>query len=142
MGPTGSTVAQRARLSFEMSILYHSRHRNRKSEDELDRRYVPFERLLADSDFVSIYLPLTVETPYLFNRPAFALMKKTALLVNVDHGPIVDESVLVSALLDREIAGAVLDVYEKELEPHPELMRMQERIILSFPYRKCHCQHS
>ena len=73
-----------------------------------------FEELLAISDYVSVHVPLMPETRHLFDAAAFARMKKTAYLINTSRGPVIDEVALVSALRDRTIAGAGLDVYEKE----------------------------
>jgi len=81
------------------------------------------ETLLADSDFVVLTCPLTPETHHLMNSRRLAAMKKSAFLVNVGRGPVIDESALVEALRSRTIAGAMLDVYEHyRLEPgHPLL---------------------
>jgi len=92
---------------------------------------VAFGRLLEGSDFVSVHVPLTDETRHLFDRDTFARMKPTAILVNAARGPVVDEGALVRALKEGEIAGAGMDVYEREPEVHPGLIRLRERVVLT-----------
>jgi glyoxylate reductase len=131
MGRIGTAVARRGRLGFGMRILYHNRTRNEAAERELGAERVAFEKLLEESDFVSVHLPLTDETRHLFGREAFARMKKTAIFVNVARGPVVDEEALVRALEEGEIAGAGIDVYEHEPDIHPGLLRLRERVVLT-----------
>jgi glyoxylate reductase len=98
-------------------------------------RYVPFEEALREADFVSLHVPLTrpgegpEPTYHLFNDRTLALMKPTAYLVNTSRGPIVDERALAEALLAGKIAGAALDVFEKEPLPHDSPLR-DERLRL------------
>ncbi len=73
-----------------------------------------FERLLAESDFVSLHLPMSAETKHLINKKSLALMKPTAFLVNTARGGLVCEADLVDALKTKKIAGAALDVFEEE----------------------------
>ena len=117
-GRIGRAVARRAH-GFSMKVLYWGPRR--KSEDE-EREwgitYAPFERLLAESDFVSVHAPLDPRTHHLVGARELALMKPTAYLVNTARGPIVDEAALVRALSEERIAGAGLDVFERE--PHVE----------------------
>jgi glyoxylate reductase len=131
MGRIGAAVARRGRLGFGMRILYHNRTPNEAAERELDAEYVSFDRLLADSDFVSVHVPKTAETHHLVDRDAFARMKPTAILVNVARGPVVDEEALVRALETGEIAGAGIDVYEHEPTVHPKLLGLTERVVLA-----------
>lgn len=79
--------------------------------------------LLAEADFVSVHVPLLPETRGLFNATAFTRMKPAAFLINTSRGPVVDETALVAALEARKIAGAGLDVFEKEPFIHPGLKR-------------------
>jgi len=125
------TAARRGRLGFGMRILYHSRSRVEAAERDLDAEFVPFDRLLTESDFVSVHVPLTDETRHLFDRDAFARMKPTAILVNVARGPVVDEDALVRALEEGEIAGAGIDVFEHEPDVHPGLIRLRDRVVLT-----------
>lgn len=130
MGRIGTQVARRAR-GFDMRILYHNRNRREKAERELGVEYAPFERLLAESDFVSLNCPLTEETTGLFDRAAFQRMKPSAILINVARGPVVDTDALYEALTTGEIAGAGLDVTEPEPLPrdHP-LLTLDNVVIL------------
>ena len=81
------------------------------------------DELLVTSDVVSIHAPGTPETRHLINRRTLARMKRSAFLVNTARGPLVDEEALVWALDERLIAGAALDVYEREPEVHPALLK-------------------
>ncbi len=131
MGRIGTAVARRRHLGFGMNVLYHNRHRNTEAEAELRACHVPFDELLQRSDFVCVHTPLTEETHHLFGKDAFRLMKDTAILVNVARGPVVDEEALVWALESSEIAGAGIDVYERELKIHPGLLKLKERVVLA-----------
>lgn len=131
MGRIGTAVARRGRLGFGMRILYHNRTRSEAVEQALDAEYVPFDRLLAESDFVSVHVPQTEETQHLFDASAFGQMKPTAILINAARGSVVDEAALVSALEQGVIAGAGLDVYENEPTVHPKLLQLTERVVLS-----------
>jgi len=130
MGRIGTAVARRGRLGFGMDVLYHDPHRNKPAEAELKAKYVSFEILLEKSDFVCVHTPLTRETRHLFDRQAFLRMKKTAILINVARGPIVDEKALVWALETGQIAGAGIDVYEEEPKVNPGLLKLQEHVVL------------
>jgi glyoxylate reductase len=128
-GRIGQAVARRAR-GFAMRILYWGPRRIPDSvERELDITYVPLDRLLAESDFVSIHAPLKPETRHLIGVRELALMKPTAFLVNTARGPIVDERALVRALEERRIAGAGLDVYEHEPQVEAALLSMSNVVL-------------
>jgi len=131
MGRIGSAVARRGHHGFDMKIIYHSRSRKPKIEEELGAQYVDLEELLRGSDFVSLHVPLTDETEGMISREEFRLMKKSAILVNVARGPIVDEDELVWALTEGEICGAALDVFEEEPEVHPDLKNLTENVVLA-----------
>ncbi|MGA2481583.1 MAG: D-glycerate dehydrogenase [Candidatus Acidiferrales bacterium] len=123
LGRIGRAVARRA-AGFKMQVLYTDRSRAPESlERELAAEYREFDALLADSDFVSLHVPLTGETRGLISTAQFARMKPTAFLINTARGPIVDEAALVGALERGKIAGAALDVYEQEPFIHPGLRR-------------------
>src|SRR5260370_22825872 len=92
-------------------------------EKELKAEFRDMNALLAESDFVSVYVPLLPETRGLFDAAKFQRMKPTAFLINTSRGPVVDEAALVAALEAGKIAGAGLDVYEKEPFIHPGLKR-------------------
>jgi len=115
-GRIGRAVAARAR-GFSMRILYCGPRPMEKAEEtKLGAAYVPLDRLLALSDFVSLHPRLTEETHHLIGARELALMKPTAFLINTSRGPVVDEAALTAALVERRIAGAGLDVFENE--PH------------------------
>ncbi len=122
LGRIGKQVARRA-LSFDMTVLYHNRHRDVEAEKTLGVRYVSFEELLAQSDFVSLNCPLTPETTKLISTREFELMKRDAMLINMARGPVVDTQALYDALANKLIAGAGLDVTDPEPLPreHPLL---------------------
>ena len=129
MGGVGKAVARRA-AAFSMRLTYHDPQRLPAAEEKaLGLAWVPFERLLGDSDFITINARLVPETRHLFSDRQFGLMKPTAYVVNTARGPIVDEQALVRALKDRRIAGAGLDVYEHEPQPHPELLKMDNVVF-------------
>jgi glyoxylate reductase len=114
MGAIGRAVARRAR-GFSMPVLYHNRHRvDPAVEDELGARYVALDELLEASDVVSLHAPLNDESRHMVDAAALARMKPTAVLVNTGRGPLVDEDALVEALRAGRIAGAGLDVFERE----------------------------
>jgi glyoxylate reductase len=106
-----------------MKILYFNRRRDETAESELGVVYVPFDELLKQSDFVSLNCPLTPETTNLIGQRELALMKRTAILLNLARGPVVEHNALVAALKSGRIAGAGLDVTTPEPLPrdHPLL---------------------
>ncbi|MBN1859798.1 D-glycerate dehydrogenase [Candidatus Bipolaricaulota bacterium] len=130
MGRIGTAVARRGRFGFGMHVLYYDRGRNFPAEQELGAVHVPLDRLLQQSDFVCIHVPLTPSTHHMFGAPQFRRMKRTAYLINVARGPIVDEEALVEALHAGWIAGAGLDVYENEPSVHPALIALDNRTVL------------
>jgi lactate dehydrogenase-like 2-hydroxyacid dehydrogenase len=122
-GRIGRVMARRA-SGFQMKVLYSDAIRAPENvERELGVEYRGFGALLAESDFVSVHVPLLPETRGLFNAPKFAHMKPTAFLINTARGPVVDEAALVHALETGKIAGAALDVFENEPFIHPGLKR-------------------
>ncbi|MEM2289495.1 MAG: glyoxylate reductase [Candidatus Hadarchaeales archaeon] len=129
LGRIGKAVARRA-AGFEMKVLYFDVKRDEKAEKELGVRFVSLEELLRESDFVSIHVPLTKETWHLIGEKELRLMKPTAFLVNVARGPIVDEAALIRALREHWIAGAALDVYEREPYVPPELIQLENTVLL------------
>jgi glyoxylate reductase len=88
-----------------------------------------FDRLLVSSDVISIHTPLAPETRHLFDRRAFARMKRSAYLVNTSRGPVVDEEALAWALGEGLLAGAALDVYEHEPKVHPALLSLPNVVL-------------
>jgi len=131
MGRIGRAVAKRA-LGFGMKILYHSRTRlSRMEERSFRANFRSFDKLLKESDFVSIHVPLTKETYRLINANTIAKMKRSAFLINTARGPIVDESALFEALNEKRIAGAALDVFEKEPLPADSPLLNLNNVLLT-----------
>lgn len=121
-GQIGQAVARRAR-AFGMRIAYTGRHRvAAEVESEFDAHYLPLDELLGQADVVSLHCPLTEATRHLIDERALGLMKPSALLVNTSRGPVVDELELARALREERIAGAALDVFEREPQVEPELL--------------------
>lgn len=131
MGRIGQAVAKRAN-AFDMRIIYHSRNKlGRSLENKLHAKYVSFDELIRKSDVLSIHVPYKKETAKIINIKIFKKMKKSALLVNTARGKIVNESDLIRALRSKMIAGAALDVFEREpLDKHSPLTKM-ENIVLA-----------
>jgi len=128
-GRIGRAVAKRAQ-GFSMRALYWTPRRKPEAEErEAGLVYVPYDELLAESDFVSVHAPLNAETRHLVGERELRLMKPTAFIVNTARGPIVDEKALVRVLSEKRIAGAGLDVYENEPRVEPELIRMQNVVL-------------
>ena len=128
-GLIGKAVAQRAH-GFSMRVLYWTPRRKPESEERAaGLTYVPLERLLAESDFVSLHSPLTSETRHQIGARELARMKKTAFLINTARGPIIDEAALVRALTARRIAGAGLDVFEHEPKVEAVLKKLPNVVL-------------
>jgi glyoxylate/hydroxypyruvate/2-ketogluconate reductase len=114
MGRIGQAVAKRA-LGFDMKIRYHNRSRLAPEiEAALQATHLPLDELLRESDFVLLQLPYTPATHHLIGARELALMKPSAILINVARGGVVDDAALIDALKAGRIAGAGLDVYEGE----------------------------
>ena len=114
LGRIGSTLARRAK-SFDMKIIYHNRKPISKNKEKLlGVKYVTLDKLITQSDVISIHVPHTKETNQLFDMKIFKKMKKSAFLINTARGKIVNEKDLITALNKKFIAGAALDVYELE----------------------------
>ena len=130
LGRIGRAVASRAK-GFSMKVLYHNRKRVEESvERELNARSVALEDLLASADFLSLHVPLNSETHHLIGRHELLQMKPTSYLINTARGPIVDEKALIEVLQQRRIAGAGLDVFEKEPRISPKLLRLKNVVAL------------
>ena len=122
-GRIGRAVARRAG-GFQMKVIYTDAVRApQEVEKELKAEFREMNALLAESDFISVHVPLLPETRGLFDVPKFYRMKPTAFVINTSRGPVVDEAALVAALESGKIAGAGLDVYENEPFIHPGLKR-------------------
>lgn len=129
LGKIGSQVAHHAVKGFEMKILYYDVKRNEDFEKEFSAAYTPLEDLMKQADFVSIHVPLLIETKHLINAENLKLMKPTAYLINTSRGPVVDEAALAYALQNKVIKGAALDVFEFEPKITPELLKLDNVIL-------------
>ncbi len=112
-GRIGGAMARKS-IGFKMKVLYTDTGRHPQLEAEAGARFVSFDDLITQSDFISVHVPLLPGTRHLFTYDTFRRMKRTAFLINTARGPIVKEDDLVRALKDGLIAGAGLDVYEAE----------------------------
>jgi glyoxylate reductase len=129
MGRIGRALSRRAK-GFQMEILYTDARRNEDAERELGATYVTLDELLARADFVTLHTPLLPETRHLMNAERLRKMKRTAILINSSRGPIVDEHALAEALRDGIIAGAGLDVFEREPDVDRLLMSLENVVLL------------
>ncbi|AFY88768.1 2-hydroxyacid dehydrogenase [Chroococcidiopsis thermalis] len=128
LGRIGQAVARRAK-GFDMRILYADRQRL-DIEQSLGAECVTFDRLLQESDFVTIHAPLTEDTYHLFSQPQFQCMKRSAILINTARGQIVDSEALYQALKERQIAAAALDVTDPEpIAPQSLLLTLDNLMI-------------
>src|SRR6202050_2649432 len=128
-GRIGRAVARRA-AGFRMRVLYSDAVRPPAGvEKELHAEHVEMDRVFAEADFVSLHVPLLPETRGLISSKRLATMKPTAYLINTSRGPVVDEAALVAALEAKQIAGAALDVYEREPQVHPKLVDRRDVVL-------------
>jgi glyoxylate reductase len=128
-GRIGRAVARRAR-GFSMRTLYWGPRRIPESdESELGLVYMTLDQLMGESDFVSVHAPLRPETVRLIGAREIGLMKPSAFLINTARGPIVDEKALATALAERRIAGAALDVFEREPQVEEALLAMRNVVL-------------
>ena len=125
VGRIGRAVADKA-PAFGMTVAYTEP----APIDLPGAAHMPLDRLLATSDVVSLHVPMTPETKHLIDKKALARMKRNAYLINTSRGPVVDEAALAWALKERLIAGAALDVYEKEPEVFPGLMSLENVLLI------------
>lgn len=129
MGRIGQALARRA-VAAGMRVIYHNRHR---LPDEIEQaysaRYVDFQTLLQDSDFVSLNLPYTPDVHHLIGKPELGMMKRSAYLINTARGAHINEQALIEALRSGIIAGAALDVYEHEPAISPDLLTLPNVVL-------------
>jgi glyoxylate reductase len=128
-GRIGQAVARRA-IGFDMRILAFDPFAREAIEADPQAEWADFDDLLRESDFVTVHTLLSEDTRHLISERELSLMKPTAYLINAARGPIVDEEALVRALRKGEIAGAGLDVYEKEPEMMKGLAELDNAVLL------------
>jgi glyoxylate reductase len=130
MGQIGAAVARRAR-AFGMTIAYTKRSPlDAETAKELNATHMELDELLATSDVVSLHCPYSPETHHLMNASTIGKMKKSAYLINTARGPVVDEEALATALQQGKIAGAGLDVFEKEPTVHQALIGLDNAVLI------------
>jgi lactate dehydrogenase-like 2-hydroxyacid dehydrogenase len=131
-GRIGQAMARKAYHGFGMQVSYYSRHRAApEAEAQSNATYcASLEELLPNVDFVSVHCPGGAETHHLIDGRRLSQMKRTAFLINTARGEVVDETALIEALRDRTIAGAGLDVYEREPTVPDDLIALQNVVLL------------
>lgn len=130
LGNIGAAMARRGRFGFNMNVLYYSPHAKPDAQQQLGARRCSLDELLQQSDFVSLHVALNEQTHQLMGREQLAQMKKTAILINVSRGQVIDEQALVEALAQQQILGAGLDVYAKEPLQTSPLFAMSNVVTL------------
>jgi glyoxylate reductase len=125
VGRIGRAVAARA-PAFGVKVAYTSR----RDPDLPGADPMSLDRLLLTSDVVSLHVPLTAETTHLIDKRALTRMKRSAYLINTARGPVVDEEALAWALQHHLLAGAALDVYEREPAVHPDLLKLENVLLV------------
>lgn len=130
LGRIGAEVARRAK-AFQMQLFYHNRRRREDLEAELGVKYLPFEELLRTCDFITLNCPLTKDTTGLISAPQFALMKPTAILINLARGGVVNTNDLYTALTTGQIAAAGVDVTDPEPLPRDHPLLSLRNIVIT-----------
>ncbi|MEP7119061.1 MAG: D-glycerate dehydrogenase [Acidobacteriota bacterium] len=125
MGRIARAVADKA-PAFGMSVAYT----DQVVSDTPGATAMPIDRLLATSDVLSLHVNLTPATTHLMDQNAFAKMRRSAYLINTSRGPVVDEAALATALREGLLAGAALDVYDKEPVVHPDLLALENALLI------------
>jgi glyoxylate reductase len=129
-GRIGQAMARRAR-GFGMNVIYYDTFRPPPEvERGLGAEFRELEDLLAEADLVTLHTNLSPETHHLINEERLARMKPTAVLVNTSRGPVIDEAALARALKEGQIFAAGLDVFEKEPDVHPDLLELENVVVI------------
>lgn len=129
MGRIGQAVARRAR-GFDMAVLYHNRRPvDPAIERQLNARYVSLDELLERADILTLNVPYSPATHHLIGAAQLAGMKRSAILINVARGGVVDDRALAAALKEGRIAGAGLDVYENEPSLLPDFLALENVVL-------------
>ena len=129
-GRIGQQVAKRA-SGFDMKVLYYDVVTiSPDIEKQFNATRVDLDTLLKESDFITLHTLLNEKTRHLINEQRLSMMKSTAYLINASRGPVIDEKALTEALKEKKIAGAALDVYEKEPATYPGLTELENVVLL------------
>lgn len=125
MGRIGEALAQRGHCGFDMPVIYHSHSPKPAVDERFGARHCSLDELLQTADFVCLTLPLTPQTEHLISTRELALMKPSAIFINISRGKVVDEPALIDALTRRQIRGAGLDVFTQEpVNPDSPLLKL------------------
>ncbi len=130
MGNIGRVVVQKAK-AFGLKVLVFDPYLSSEKATEGGAEKVELNELLHRSDYVSVHCPLTDETRHLISQPQLKMMKPSAYLINMARGPIVDQTALYQALVDKTIAGAALDVFEQEPPPANDPILKLDNVIFT-----------
>ena len=130
LGRIGSAVARRAK-GFNMRVIYYDVVRREDLEGELGLEYKPLEELLKEADYITLHVPLTKDTYHLIGERELNMMKPTAYLINTSRGAVIDQRALYRALKERRIAGAALDVFEKEPIDQDDPLLELDNVVLT-----------
>lgn len=128
LGAIGKGVARRS-TGFDMKVLAYDPYEDQDYAAAHNIEYVSLDRLLKESDFISLHLPLTEQTHHLIGARQFQMMKSTAILVNTARGGIVDEAALYQALKNKQIMAAGIDVFDSEPPKNTELMACDNLVV-------------
>lgn len=129
LGRIGEAIARRAKFGFNMEVCYYNRSRKPDVEANLGIAYSSLEDLLQTADFVLLMIPLTEETVHFIGKEQFALMKPSAIFINVSRGKTVDEAALIEALQEKRIWGAGLDVFYEEPTPRDNPLLQMPNVV-------------
>jgi len=131
MGRIGLRMAEKCVKGFEMRLIYHDIARNLKAEKELNAEFKSLDDVMKESDFISIHVALTPKTKGLIGEEQLRMMKKTAYIINTSRGAVMDQKALVKVLSEEAIAGAGLDVFEKEPVPLDDPILKLQNVVLA-----------
>ncbi len=130
LGRIGLEVAKRCVKGFEMDLIYFDIMRNRKAEKELGAKFMTLEEVMNQSDFISVNVALTSRTRGIIGAKQLRMMKNTAYIINTSRGSVIDQASLVEVLSEGSIAGAGLDVFEKEpIQKNDPLLKLQNVVL-------------
>jgi len=128
-GRIGTAAAIRAK-AFGCNIIYFSRSNNPVLEEKTGAKQVSLDNLLRRSDFISLHIPLSDKTYHLLNKERLSLLKETAIIINTARGEVIDEKELIKLLKQKKIFSAGFDVYENEPNVNPQLLKMENVVLL------------
>jgi len=130
LGAIGSRMAQIGATAFEMPILAYDPYITEQRADQMGANKVELDRVMKESDVITVHVPLNDETRHMIGEQQFRMMKPTAIFINASRGPVVDEKALIKILEERRISGAGLDVYEEEPLPEDSPLRSLENVVI------------